>query len=282
METALTSHQKERYKICTRTILESLQSQFDGGIALIEVRDHKLYRQEFSTFEDYCKEVLKISRTRAYQLIEAAEVKESLPEKVSEHIVNENQARALADVPENKRASVIREAAKTGKITADSIEAAASKMSKTVDTDRPIESGTSSKTPPSNVPLTKGQKLRDEKGYEIPEEPAALWPRRSELQALMTKVSEVKCQIEKSLAEDDPIYRGIRNTILAELGGIHYQISRVRAYAVCTDCQGFPNANVSPCRLCYGTGLIGKETYESVTAKEKRQMRERGLALRTK
>lgn len=274
----LTNSQKERYKICTKTILAALDSQFDGGIALIEVRDYKLYREEFKTFEDYCEEVLKISRRRAYQLIEAAEVKESLPAKASAKIVNESQARALIDVPESQRAAVISEASKNGPLTAQSLEDSASKMCNFLHTEKPIESVKSSNSTPPHLPLDtkskKAPKIKDEKGYQIPDEIAPLWPRRDELRALMSKVSEIKCQIEKALAENDPIYRGIRNTILVELNGIHYQISRVRAYAVCTDCQGFPELNASPCRLCYGTGFIGKEAYESITAKEKRAMRE--------
>jgi hypothetical protein len=44
------------------------------GIALLEVRDNRLYREKFSTFEEYCRERWKMTRQRANQLIAASEV----------------------------------------------------------------------------------------------------------------------------------------------------------------------------------------------------------------
>lgn len=271
----LSKAEAARYKLCTETILQSLQSQFDGGIALIEVRDAKLYRQEFDTFEEYCAEVLKISRGQAYRLIEAATVKESLPPKLSEKITNERQARALADVPPEDRAAVIKAAEKSGDITGESISQAISQMSPMGDTNGPIESGKSNKSINAKPPIEL-----DEIGYQIPAECVPVWSRRGELVMLMGLVSKVKCSIEQAKSEDDPLFLGIRNTILAELTGVHYQLSSKKPYAVCTQCQGHPNVNPAPCRLCYGTGLIGKEAYESVTAKEVREMRERKLKRR--
>jgi hypothetical protein len=40
----------------------------------LEIRDSRLYRQEFDTFEDYCRERWKMSKTNANRLIDAAEV----------------------------------------------------------------------------------------------------------------------------------------------------------------------------------------------------------------
>jgi hypothetical protein len=49
-----------------------MQSFVEVGAALIEIRDAKLYRDGFDTFDDYCSERWDFSRQRAYQLIDAS------------------------------------------------------------------------------------------------------------------------------------------------------------------------------------------------------------------
>ena len=48
------------------------------GNALLEIRDSRLYRQQFPTFEAYCKERWGMNRRYANRIIEAAGVVESL------------------------------------------------------------------------------------------------------------------------------------------------------------------------------------------------------------
>lgn len=62
------------------------------GRALVEVRDSKLYREAFETFEHYLRVRWDMSRSRGYQLIDAAAVSTVVD------IGNEAQARALAPV----------------------------------------------------------------------------------------------------------------------------------------------------------------------------------------
>jgi hypothetical protein len=47
---------------------------FKVGNALLEIRDSELYRQDFKTFEDYCRQRWKMSRFYAHRLIDASEV----------------------------------------------------------------------------------------------------------------------------------------------------------------------------------------------------------------
>ncbi len=270
MKKTLTPKEEQRYKLCTDQILECLQSQFDGGIALIEVRDKKLYRDDFETLEDYCSQVLKISRSRAYQLIDAAQVKASLPEKVGEKIVNEGQARALAPVPENMRLKVVREAEKTGPITAASISAAASKMSTAVDKNEPIESGKPSKTPPQN---------RDKTGYLIPAKIQPLWDQATEeLGALLSKISAIRSEVRKIMDADDgnPIWRKpSANSVMLYLDNAYNEISGGVPYAVCPYCQGQVSKNCTGCRQ---TGYIGKAEWGTHIPRELIAIRQKSCA----
>lgn len=94
------------------------------GVALAEIRDSKLYRGEFATFEDYCREKWGWARRTAYQYIEAARTVQSLPENVRNCAQTESQARELAKVEPDKRAEVLEKAAESGAVTAKSIREA--------------------------------------------------------------------------------------------------------------------------------------------------------------
>lgn len=64
------------------------------GIALAEIRDARLYREQFVTFEAYCRERWGFSRSRGYRLIRAAELAAMSP---TGDIRSERQARALLE-----------------------------------------------------------------------------------------------------------------------------------------------------------------------------------------
>ena len=59
---------------CEATIERGLQTFVEVGTALLTIRDRRLYRAQYKTFEDYCQERWGMSRPRAYQMIDAAAV----------------------------------------------------------------------------------------------------------------------------------------------------------------------------------------------------------------
>jgi hypothetical protein len=54
---------------------------YEAGMALMELRDRRLYRSTHATFEDYCRDRFNYTRRRPYQLIEAAIVYDNLIDK---------------------------------------------------------------------------------------------------------------------------------------------------------------------------------------------------------
>src|SRR5262249_44046999 len=106
-------------------IRRAIRGFVDVGRYLAEVRDRRLYREQFATFEAYVAG-LGLKRQRAYELIDAAGVAESVSEISDIKIERESHAAALADVPADKRAEVLKVASKTsgGKITAKAINKA--------------------------------------------------------------------------------------------------------------------------------------------------------------
>ncbi len=70
----LTSEEHCRLESCEATIRQGLRTFFAVGKALMEIRDARLYRQTHPTFEAYVQSVLALSRPRAYELIDSAQV----------------------------------------------------------------------------------------------------------------------------------------------------------------------------------------------------------------
>lgn len=113
----LTTTEMARLHELEGTISRGLATFHDVGRALAEVRDSRLYRDGYGTFEEYCDQRWQLSDRRARQLMEAAEIGTMVP------VENERQARELARVPERQRAEVWRETVErtSGKPTAAAI-----------------------------------------------------------------------------------------------------------------------------------------------------------------
>ena len=91
---------------CECVIECGLAAIFETGKALTKIRDLRLYRERYSTFEQYCAERWNISRPRAYQLIEASSVVENLSTIVDKPALptRESHARPLVALqPEQQR-----------------------------------------------------------------------------------------------------------------------------------------------------------------------------------
>jgi hypothetical protein len=116
------------------TVIErGLQTFIEVGSALMEIRNSRLYRQTYATFEEYCQERWDLRKSRIYQLMDAAEVVENLKSSTIVELssgstplpTNEAQARPLAKLGLEMQRQVWRRAVETapeGKITARHIE----------------------------------------------------------------------------------------------------------------------------------------------------------------
>jgi hypothetical protein len=168
-------------------------------------------------------------------------------------IQTERQARALANVPKDKRPEVLKEAEKYGKLTARSITEAAKKRA--------------SKT-------TKPERPKDKVGYEIPERAWAIWDRRNESREKLRPLYELKQWATDMQGSTDIFYRarGFNfGDIARDTGQLIYKIQQAIPDVVCTKCQG-----VDPeCDFCYGRGMISIELAKSVTPIEMLKIRDK-------
>lgn len=91
---ALTGTEARRLRVCEQTIERGLAEFVEVGEALAEVRDSRLYRESFTTFEAYCRDRWNLSHANAGRYIrEAAASRAVSPIGLT---ANEAQARELA------------------------------------------------------------------------------------------------------------------------------------------------------------------------------------------
>jgi hypothetical protein len=120
-QAALTSAEQQRLQDFESTIQRGLQTFYEVGSALMAIREQRLYRAEYGTFEDYCRDRWGMSKTNANRLVQSAEVVENLT-PIGVKPENEAQTRPLAKLPADEQPEAWQEAVErsggkpTGKI----------------------------------------------------------------------------------------------------------------------------------------------------------------------
>lgn len=104
------SHELER---CEVVIKQGLKTFIEVGQALMTIKEKRLYRIGFKTFEDYCVERWAISKPRAYQLIDAANVIIGLSTIVDILPQTESQTRPLTSLKPEIQKEVWKEVVET-------------------------------------------------------------------------------------------------------------------------------------------------------------------------
>lgn len=109
----LTSEEQVRLAECERVISSGLQTFRDVGLMILEIRDSRLYRASYKSFDHYIREKWGMSSRRAHQLCDAAEVVVNLELNNCSAPENEAQARELAKLPKEIQPAIMAEAIAT-------------------------------------------------------------------------------------------------------------------------------------------------------------------------
>jgi hypothetical protein len=108
MQTALTDSESQLLSDLEGTIERGQRTFIEVGNALAIIRDQKLYRNDYETFDAYLTARWQFTRSYAGRIIEAARVAEMLP--IGNKPETESQARELSKVPAEKRVEVMQAA----------------------------------------------------------------------------------------------------------------------------------------------------------------------------
>lgn len=131
----LTPKETVRLAQLEKVIKENFTGFVAVGNALAEIREGRLYRQGYKTFEDYCQNIWDVHRNTANQYIAASKVVENLTaiavktdDTGTETILlpkNEAQARELTKLPPEEQVAVWKRLVDSGKtITAKAVKKA--------------------------------------------------------------------------------------------------------------------------------------------------------------
>lgn len=248
-----------------KTIEAGRKTFVDVAKALSEIRDGRLYRSQYVTFEEYCRERWNFTRQYVNQLIAGADALKSLPPNLETIVSKPGQARELAKVPEEKRVEVVKEAAANGHVTAKSIQSAAKKYLPPP----PIVN-------PKKLPVPDRKAapaVVDKTGYPVPAALIPLWERGYEALTDLNQLSHLKAKYERLQTEKDPLYVEVnKQRVFAQLSQVWTDIKTAVPFAVCTACQGkTPDA----CTLCKGRGLISEFVWKHSVPEEVKAMRKK-------
>lgn len=256
-----------------REIIKAGLTEFVAvGSALKEIRDNSLWRASSATFMEFVKREFALEKSHAYRLMEAAEVKNS---PIGDMIANEAQARAIAQVPEEDRKAVLKEAKKSEDgITAKTIAAAAEVAS-------PSEPEPKEKPEPSFV-SNDIEEEKDKTGFPIPTAlqksyEHAHFAAKAVLQKITDLRSALKTATDNTEAKDnDIVWSAVNASALeANLSNAYTNLKRIEPYAVCTSCQGRAK---SSCKLCRKRGFIDKFTWDNHVTPEVKELRKKGIS----
>jgi hypothetical protein len=235
------------------SIIERTRKPFiEFGKALLEIRDSKLYRPRYSTFEQYCQGRWRFGRRYVNQVIRSSQAVLQLEDTQNlgtmvPKIQTERQARALADVPKDKRPEVLKEAEKSGKLTARSITEAAEKIK-----------------PPEIIET-------DKEGYPIPESAMEIWNTRDELKEELQFLSRLRIWATDMQGTKDLLFAEVNfSGLKLDIEAVIRTLKGAVPYAVCSACQG---QAPKTCTFCKGRGMISKFRYDSFTPHEMKAIR---------
>jgi hypothetical protein len=271
----------QRLSELEKVIARGKKTFVEVGLALAEIRDQRLYRREYSGFEEYCRKKWGWTKQHAYRLIEAAPIAES-----NTRVTSLNQARELAKVEPAQRAGVVQAIVDSGKpVTAKEIKRhlppPPMPKSNLQVTPPPIEANSkksnlqvtlSNSATDGHLPPPPSQVL-DATGWPIPTQLIPLWQRANEVQELLTILSRVKGTLRAAQENRDKLFAEVNfSSALSQLDQAWTDIKTAKPFAVCPACQGQVPEH---CTLCCGRGLISEFRWNTCVPREDKEFRQR-------
>ena len=138
---SLTVPERTNLASLEETIERGFETFVEVGQALTTIRDEKLYREQHTTFDDYCKQRWNYTRGYVYRLMTAAETVKQIEANpaVSEMPRNERQVRPLKKLHPDDRAEAWQEAVEEsgGNVTQEVVAEVVARKLPTVGMDGP-------------------------------------------------------------------------------------------------------------------------------------------------
>lgn len=239
---------------------------FEWGELMTEVHKRHLWLCYADSYKEYCEKHLNITRQRAYQMMSAWEIRESLPEECQIVVDTETKARALAPVPPRRRARVIQDAveASNGHPTARDIAQAAERATQP----KPAPAKPAEKPPQKEI-------LLDSTGWPVPDNLEKLFNRADEVKEVLTRIASVRGLLRRVEENKDVLWQPVsKSMVMADLVRVYYELKMAIPYVVCPHCQGRDETK-SHCTTCGGRGALSEHVWRNAIPEELKAVREK-------
>jgi hypothetical protein len=299
----------ERLTELEKLIAKGKKTFVEVGLALAEIRDSRLYRREYSGFEEYCRKKWGWEKRYTQYVIAGAEAVRSLPDGTRTLVHHETAARELTKVDPEQRAGVVQAITDEGKpVTAAEIR----RHLPPPPMERRAGDGEPRREPGEN-PVVDGEPLTqkartivhlsgegtngaeateargvptsmmpaatppppsqvvDATGWPIPTQLIPLWNRSGEVQEMLTVLSRIKGALRSAQENRDLLFAEVCfSSALSQLDQAWTDIKTARPFAVCPTCQGqLPDK----CTLCRGRGFISEHRWNMCVPREDKEFR---------
>jgi len=249
MSNVLNAEERRSLKSLEKVIESGVESFVATGSALKQIRDERLYRESYKTFESYVKDKWDFERRHAYRLIDASDIKADLCpighkiEKANE-IKTESQLRELVSVPRESLEEVIEKAAEIAgdaPMTAKVIKEAREQVLETEEDNEEHE-----------------EDEEDPFGDPEPEVPAPLqcvpWFKEQ-----LRMVNELKRNLDRvQKAPGIELFMSRQRTILREVEHVKGGLMAAMPHSMCPRCNG------KTCTQCGNMGWVNKQRFDEL------------------
>jgi hypothetical protein len=260
----------ERLGELEKVIAKGQKTFVEVGLALVEIRDLRLFKREYSSFNEYCQKRWGWEQRYTRYVIAGAEAVKSLPEGTRTLVNHETAARELAKAAPEQRAGVVQAVVDSGRpVTAREIRRRLPPP--------PTQPSGAQGTAGPALPPPPSQVL-DATGWPIPTQLIPLWHRAGEVQDLLTALSRVKGALRSAQEDRDMLFAEVNfSSALSQLDQAFTDVKTAKPYAVCPSCQGQVPEN---CTLCRGRGLLSEYRWNACVTREHKEFREKAKGKR--
>lgn len=238
-----------------QAFLESTQSD-EKWLALHDEL-HRRFEEEYSTWEECCQAVYKSSRKVIWQRKQRAI--ERLSVTMDDKLILNNSEVGTSSPGNGKSSDVVLLSKKVEERALQQVEKSRDQP-KAAPTPKPApKTTTQTDSAPTNGE-PKEPAIVDKAGRPIPPYAAQYWKRSTEVQHVLSALSDLRSSIRKSNESGDRLWCAFdTQDLLLSFDALYTSVSNFMPYAVCKKCNGVEVKSL--CSMCHGTGLINKTTY---------------------
>jgi len=232
--------------------------------SLVKIRDERLYRAEYGTFEEYCEIRWGMSRTHAYRLLSHGRVLDHLTADADADLspigdtLKESATREIANLAPETQREVIREVKRQEvKPTAKAVQAARKTVMEASGKQQIRDHFKDKNKPCAAIML-------DELQRPVPDDLRLAFGTSASIQSIVGKISALIKQVDSISDQPGAEHLDVSH-FRQESTALRSQLKESAYWTACPKCNG----DRAGCSRCSGTGFFPKRMKGMLIAEEK-------------